>query len=620
MHDKETSLDSAFRSQSSRDLKTVTEKRAHRPDINSFILSQRIPEGVGVIAELDSNTPKLPLFGQRVAPESRSKNFMSRAPTGSSTTSLRPGAELRIHVDQLEHELRQKMQGAGSLSLKKMFKSNNPEEKATVKRLHLSEKAVISFDELCSAIQEPVLTGPATWLSPAQPPSPGYLQRASQALALLRGPARGRFLAAVESLPAQEPRGPGWIVAPELKQILEQLEIHLEESEFEKLWKRFDIDTLGAVKLKVLLKKLGLCKRHGVDTKNKNIPKTSIPSQSEDLKTAGRSRTLSKAEESRQFSITVETWLKDKFCEGAEKMKAEFERLDPVHSGKVGAEEFLQVLHSFNLSLKRQHLGLFLARCGMELHKDSIDYLQFLHRFQDRNEDSLMHSILSNPKHRFHQENISHASSITAVEAKVTQLFQSEYLSLLQTFQSIDKFNKRSISQEEFRAAVESRLHLEISDPEFEQLLDRLPLDAHGNVQYLIFLATFDTSLSAFAIVGGFIFIHGGDRGVKPAGGGGGKEGESESGEILVQDGCRPQTKLAMATIDAVLLRGVASRTFGHSSHVEGSTGVVGAWLEECNPVTRHSVTLTPGALTTRAPVDTLSSLSVVETLTFFGG
>ena len=67
---------------------------------------------------------------------------------------------------------------------------------------------------------------------------------------------------------------------------------------------------------------------------------------------------------------------------------------------QVGGEEFLQVLRSFDLRLKREHLGLFLARCGMELRKNGIDYPQFLRRFQDRSEDGLTHSILSNPKHR----------------------------------------------------------------------------------------------------------------------------------------------------------------------------------------------------------------------------
>ncbi|XP_041944700.1 EF-hand calcium-binding domain-containing protein 6 [Alosa sapidissima] len=521
MFEEEKSLDSALRSQSSKCLQSLREEKAKRAD--SFTVPPRIPKEVEVILAPDRHTPRLPIFGQRVAPESRANSRVSEA-ISTTSSSFCPGGQLRIQVDQLEHKLRQRTQAAGSVSLKNMFKSNNPEGKAAVNRdvllmvltkflgtfisvkqfrelllrLHLSEKAVIGFDELCSAVREPVLTDPAAWLSPARPTNPGALLRASQALSLLRGPARTRFLEAVEYLPIQEPKGPGWMVAAELKSILGQLEIHMQESEFDKLWKRFDIDALGAVRLKVLLKKLGLCKRKRLDTIDDNIPKSTIPSPNEDLKTTVRPRTLSKAEEDRHFSITMETWLKDRFREGVQKMKVEFERLDPEHSGKVGGEEFLQVLRGFDLRLKREHLGLFLARCGMELRKDGIDYPQFLLRFLDRSQDGLTHSILSNPKHRFHQaENISHASSITAVEAKLTQLFQSEYLSLLQTFQSIDKFNKRTISQEEFRAAVESRFGLEISEAEFEQLLDRLPLDAHGNVQYPIFMAAFETSRGA---------------------------------------------------------------------------------------------------------------------------
>ncbi|XP_036372520.1 EF-hand calcium-binding domain-containing protein 6 [Megalops cyprinoides] len=58
---------------------------------------------------------------------------------------------------------------------------------------------------------------------------------------------------------------------------------------------------------------------------------------------------------------------------------------------------------------------------------------------------------------------------------------------------NIDKFDKKVVSQQGFRAAIESRFRLEISDPEFEQLLDRLPLDEEGNVQYLLFMSPFDT-------------------------------------------------------------------------------------------------------------------------------
>ncbi|KPP56466.1 hypothetical protein Z043_125910 [Scleropages formosus] len=234
--------------------------------------------------------------------------------------------------------------------------------------------------------------------------------------------------------------GPGWITASQLRNVLEQLKVRLENREFVKLWRRYDEDRLGVVRLDVLLKKLG-------------------PSSGEQLgatadedKAGNLGQAFYEAEEERQASIAVETWLKDRFREGVQKMKTEFDKLDPESSGKVGPrggfrtpavlraaqvrpDSFLKVLHTFGLRLKAKHLRLFLARCGLEVRKMGIDYPEFLRRFQDRGEEGVLHRILSNPKHRFHQsESASHMTSVSAVEAHLTRLFQSEYLALLDIF------------------------------------------------------------------------------------------------------------------------------------------------------------------------------------------
>ncbi|XP_029766476.1 EF-hand calcium-binding domain-containing protein 6-like [Terrapene carolina triunguis] len=95
---------------------------------------------------------------------------------------------------------------------------------------------------------------------------------------------------------------------------------------------------------------------------------------------------------------------------------------------------------------------------------------------------------------RFHRErSISPASTLTAIEAKLANLFQSDFLSLLATFQKIDRLEREVISQQEFQAAVESRFGVEITDEEFELLLDRIPLDEDGNVRYPQFMAMFDS-------------------------------------------------------------------------------------------------------------------------------
>lgn len=46
-------------------------------------------------------------------------------------------------------------------------------------------------------------------------------------------------------------------------------------------------------------------------------------------------RSLSKSEEGRQGSVAVERWLKDRFREGIQNLKAEFDKLDPDRTGKV---------------------------------------------------------------------------------------------------------------------------------------------------------------------------------------------------------------------------------------------------------------------------------------------
>lgn len=73
---------------------------------------------------------------------------------------------------------------------------------------------------------------------------------------------------------------------------------------------------------------------------------------------------------------------------------------ESVLSLQVRGDGFLQVLKKFNLHLRREHLGLFLSRCGLKLRKGSVHYLNFLRTFQDRSSDGITHKIISNPKHR----------------------------------------------------------------------------------------------------------------------------------------------------------------------------------------------------------------------------
>lgn len=57
----------------------------------------------------------------------------------------------------------------------------------------------------------------------------------------------------------------------------------------------------------------------------------------------------------------------------------------------------------------------------------------------------------------------------------------------------LDRFNLGYVSQEEFRAAMESRFGWELSDVQFDCMTEKLPLDEDGNVKYREFMKQFDT-------------------------------------------------------------------------------------------------------------------------------
>ncbi|MBN3281965.1 EFCB6 protein, partial [Polyodon spathula] len=509
--------DTLYRSQSSKSYRSFTGRDLDTERVGPLPL-QHIPEGVEVIPVTDPNKTRLPIFGQQADIGSRAESRVSQTSSRASTVS-RPGTQLRIEVDELEHLLREKMRAGGYFTMRQLFKNNDPEAKGQVNRdvllmvltkllgrfisskqyqqlllrLQLSEKTIVKFEELYAAVRDPVADGAPAWLNTVNRYSGRALMTASQVHAQLKEKTKQRFLDLAELLPQKNPGGASRIVAPEFQNMLNRMGFHMEEEEFEKLWKRYDKDGLGAIKGDVFLKRLGIDFRNNSANHAENAGRKSRESMNSDG-SPRQSRTLSKAEEERKASITIEKWLKDKFREGFKNMKIEFEKYDPGKTHKVQQEDFLCALEKFDLHLKKEHVNLFLARCGLENKKSGIDYAEFLKNFQDRSERGVTHRILSDPQHKFNQdESITLASSVTAIEAKLTNMFQSEFLSLLATFHKIDKLDRDIISQPEFRAAVESRFNLEITDEEFEQLLDRIPLDDDENIRYPQFMAMFDS-------------------------------------------------------------------------------------------------------------------------------
>lgn len=506
---------------------------SRKPEDAPAVPLETIPEGIKIASASDPTRPRLPVFGNnRVF--SRAESRASNA--SKVSTFSRPSTRTRIEIDDLEARLREKMKSMGFVGIRKVFKSNDPEGKGNVttealihiltsvlgqlispkqfhlllKRLHLDERTIIKFDDFYTRFRDSVASEYPDWLDPiARQQVERSNMSATQVHSHLKEQAKQRFLDIADLVPQMNPGGSDRIIAPEFKNVLNKLGFFMDDLEFGKLWKRYDPANIGVLKAHDLLHKLGIEFRQNSTPSNSQYkpksaraerPMSNIDRQSpRDVIEEQSHRSLPRSEVERKTSIDIEKWLKDKFREGFNSMKGEFKRCDPNKTGKVSRDSFRRVLSQYELFLREDSsLNMFLARCGLPERGD-IDYSLFLKKFQDRSTEGIPHHILSNPQHRFNKNPRAESpkSTVTAVESKLMTLFQSNFLALLGMFHKIDKHHQDVISQQEFRAAIESRFQIEMSDDEFASFLEHVPLDEDGYVKYPEFMAQFDARKGA---------------------------------------------------------------------------------------------------------------------------
>ena len=57
----------------------------------------------------------------------------------------------------------------------------------------------------------------------------------------------------------------------------------------------------------------------------------------------------------------------------------------------------------------------------------------------------------------------------------------------------MDRENKMILSEKQFRAVIESKFKIEISNENFKKLMNKVPKDENGMVKYVQFMSNFDS-------------------------------------------------------------------------------------------------------------------------------
>ncbi|XP_015764161.1 PREDICTED: EF-hand calcium-binding domain-containing protein 6-like [Acropora digitifera] len=462
----------------------------------------QIPEGVEVKRAEDPNKPSIPIFGSRADMASRAESRLSRI--NSAASSLQ-GPD-KASVDEIEFLLREKMK-TGYYTIKNTFKEFDPEGKGIVSRetlarilqnflpkaislsqfnklmvrLKLDHKKMISYDEFYASFRPPKKADDVpSWLE-LEKPDIKYMS-AAQVHAHLKEKTKQRFLDVADLIPQINPGGSGRILKPELRNVLNKLGFYMEDDEFEKLWQKYDTENYGTIRAERLMSKLGIAMRDS-STRDEGI------------------NSPRKLEMERKQSLDVERWLKRKFREGFSDMKHAFMELDLDRIGQVSRDEFRRVMEDFGLRLASdKQLDDFLARfvvthndtCISKLLVRKFSRAWFLSRIsQPKKSTTPEHFFFDS---RYHHSDVeSNYSTTSAVEARIMDLFQKDFLALLGTFHNIDRRDSGLLTQQQFRAAVEGRFELNMSDQEFEAFLKKIPIDGDGMVKYVEFMSKFDT-------------------------------------------------------------------------------------------------------------------------------
>jgi len=447
---------------------------------------------------IDKNKMSLPIDG---------KNADNLSPRGSRPATSTTIATGRVSTDELERILKEKAK-SDYFTIKNAFKSFDPEGKGNIDReslmkiisdflsvvislsqfnrlmtrFHLEKKKIISFGEFYACIKPtPNENGEyPTWFDIHKRGNDTMI--APQVLMHLKEKAKQRVLDVAALIPQKNPGGTRRILKPEFRNAISSLGFHMQDEEFDKLWARFDTENIGAVNGEKIMTKLGIV----LSDEHHQRTRTS----SEDRRSASPQEVKNERE-----TVDLAKWITNKFREGAREMTHAFYEMDLERKGTISKTQLKRVLTEYSIDLDDEQLIQLLERCDLPT-QGPIDYKQFIKRFQDRSDVGMTHKILNDPNHAYNID-VEHRNESTKetylAESKLMDLFQKEFLSLLGSFHKIDRSNSMVISEKQFRAVIESRFKVDLSEESFKKLMEKVPLDENGMVKYVEFMSTFDS-------------------------------------------------------------------------------------------------------------------------------
>uniref|UniRef100_A0A8C7E5J1 EF-hand domain-containing protein n=1 Tax=Naja naja TaxID=35670 RepID=A0A8C7E5J1_NAJNA len=164
-----------------------------------------------------------------------------------------------------------------------------------------------------------------------------------------------------------------------------------------------------------------------------------------------------------------------------------FSAFDKDRTGTISTLDFRQVLHHFCFTLSEKQFNHLLKLQRLR-GEHSIDWKHFLQKFNLLSEEDPSPPPLHPTQTRFACRDLSNQEVLARIQEVVSARFQA----IEQEFKNADSTKTSLVSKEVFRDICNRRFLL-LTDEQFENLWNTVPLDLSGKLKYTGFLRNFSS-------------------------------------------------------------------------------------------------------------------------------
>ncbi|XP_053398276.1 EF-hand calcium-binding domain-containing protein 6-like [Mercenaria mercenaria] len=310
---------------------------------------------------------------------------------------------------------------------------------------------------------------------------------------LLKEKIEGNLKSVVKGLQLFDYNRDGRIQRHEMRRVIENYCFKLSDSQYDKLWQRYDFHHTGMVNYKDFLSRLGVSVlarskppqegAMGALNWQQNTPNPHL----RNFKQRQEDEQMLQAMSFREIEIEFRKRMRDNYVN----LKKAFMVFDTHLDGFVSVDDLQSILTQFTIPMSKQLFAQMMEKCGVRA-TGRIGWEDFLEKFQEPMMTGNGQTLPIRPNHKFFpvKEGIQ-TVEVDEIWKLLYKHVQSNYGSFKQAFLQFDVNRKGRVSRMELRNILE-KFHIRLQDDQFKQLMEKIDPFHTNNISYQKFLELFE--------------------------------------------------------------------------------------------------------------------------------